>query len=54
MTDRRSGGDIETGAASVGGWAIGDPLRLPPLGVDVAVAVVVFEAWRQLGFRDGD
>jgi len=44
MTDPRYGGDIETSPTGVGGWAIGDPLRLPPRGVDVAVAVVVFGA----------
>lgn len=44
MTDPRYSGDIETSSTGVGGWAIGDPLRLPPLGVDVAVVVVVFGA----------
>jgi signal transduction histidine kinase len=44
MTDPRSSGDIETSPTGVGGWAIGDRLRLPPVGVDVAVVVVVFGA----------
>ncbi|MDF1598104.1 MAG: histidine kinase, partial [Acidimicrobiia bacterium] len=44
MTDPRYSGDIETSPTGVGGWAIGDPLRLPARGVDVAVAVVVFGA----------
>jgi signal transduction histidine kinase len=44
MTDPRPSGHIETSPAGVGGRAIGDPLRLPPLAVDVAVAVVVFGA----------
>ena len=42
MTDPRYVGDIETSPMSVGGWAIRDRFGLPPLGVDVAVAVVVF------------
>jgi len=44
MTDPRFSGDIETGPAGVGGWAIGDRLHLSPVGVDVAVAVVAFGA----------
>jgi hypothetical protein len=44
MTDPRYGGEIETSPKGVGRWALGDPLRLPQLGVDVAVAVVVFGA----------
>lgn len=44
MTEPRHSGDIEASPTGVGGWAIGDPLRLSPLGVDVAVAVVVFAA----------
>ena len=42
MTDQRYIGDVETGRTNIGGWAIGDRLRLSPVGVDVAVAVVVF------------
>lgn len=37
-------GDIETSTTRTDGWALGDPLRLPPVGVDVAVAAVVFVA----------
>ena len=44
MTEPRYSGDIETNPTGVGGWAIGDRLRLAPLGLDVAVAVVVFAA----------
>ena len=44
MTDPRYSGDIETSRTGGGGWTIGDPLRLSPLGLDVAVAVVVFAA----------
>jgi len=44
MTDPRDTGDIETSATGSGGWAIGDRLRLSPVGVDVAVAVLVFGA----------
>lgn len=44
MTDPRYSGDIETSPSGVAGWAMGDPLRLSPFGVDVAVAVVVFGA----------
>ena len=42
MTDPQYSGDIETSPTGVGGWAIGDRLRLSPAGVDVAVAVGVF------------
>jgi len=44
MTDPRYSGDIETRPTGGGGWAIGDRLRLSPVGVDVAVAVLVFGA----------
>ena len=45
MTDlRRPGGHIKTSPRGVGGWAIGGSSRLPPVGVDVAVAVAVFGA----------
>jgi signal transduction histidine kinase len=44
MTESRDTGDIETSPMGVGGWAIGDRLRLSPVGVDVAVAVLVFGA----------
>jgi signal transduction histidine kinase len=44
MTDPQDTGDIETSSTGAGGWAIGDRLRLPPVGVDVAVAVLVFGA----------
>ena len=44
MTDPQYSGDIETSPTGVGGWAIGDRLRLSPAGVDVAVAVVAFGA----------
>ena len=44
MIDSRYSGDIETSPTGGGGWVIGDPLRVPPLVVDVAVAVVVFGA----------
>jgi signal transduction histidine kinase len=44
MTDPRYSGDIEASPTGVGGWAIGYRLRLSPVGVDVAVAVVVFGA----------
>ena len=44
MTDPRYSGDIEASPTGVGGWAIGDRLRLPPVGVDIAVVVVVFGA----------
>ena len=42
MTDPQDTGDIETSPTGVGGWAIGNRLRLSPVGVDVAVAVLVF------------
>jgi hypothetical protein len=44
MTDSRSGGDIGKSPQGVGFRATGSPLRLSPLGVDVAVAVSVFGA----------
>ncbi len=44
MTDPRPDGHIETSPTGVGGWAIRGRFGLPPLGVDVAVAVVVFGA----------
>jgi signal transduction histidine kinase len=44
MTDLRRSGDIEASPTGVGGWTIGYRLRLSPVGVDVAVAVVVFGA----------
>jgi signal transduction histidine kinase len=44
MTDPRYSGDIETSPTGVGGWAIRDRLRLSPVGMDVAVVVVVFGA----------
>ncbi len=44
MTDPRYSGEFETSPTGVRGRAIGDPLRPPPSGVDVAVAVVVFAA----------
>ena len=42
MTDLRHSRDIETSPTGVGGWVIGDPSRIPPLVVDVAVVVGVF------------
>ena len=44
MTDSRFSGDIEASPTSVDGWVNGDRLRLSPVGVDVAVAVVAFGA----------
>ena len=44
MTDPRLGGDAETSRMGGGGRTIGDLLRLPPSGVDVAVAIGVFGA----------
>ena len=44
MTDPRDSGDIETIHTGVSGWASGEYLRLSPIGVDVAVAIVVFFA----------
>ncbi len=42
MTDPRPGGELDTRAMGVGGRAVFRPGRLSPLGLDVAVAVVVF------------
>ena len=42
MTDPQFSGDIETSPAVAGASTIGDPVRPPPLGADVAVAVAVF------------
>jgi len=42
MTDPPYDGDIETIPPGSGGWAIGDRLRFSPVGVDIAVAIVVF------------
>ena len=42
MTDPPHNGDIETSPPGSSGWAIGDRLRLSPVGIDVVVAVVVF------------
>ncbi len=44
MIDSRYSGDIETSPTGGGGWVIGDPLRVPPLVVDVAVVVLAFGA----------
>jgi signal transduction histidine kinase len=45
MTDQRKGGDLETSPTGAGDGAIGDSLlRFSPLGVDVALVVVVFGA----------
>ena len=44
MTDLLDSGDIEASATGGGGSAIGGRLRLSPVGVDVAVAVVAFGA----------
>jgi signal transduction histidine kinase len=44
MTDPRYTGDIETSPMGISGWANRGRFGLPPLGVDVAVAVVVFGA----------
>jgi signal transduction histidine kinase len=44
MTDPRYSGHIETNPTGVGGRAIGDRLRFSPVGMDVAVVVVVFGA----------
>jgi signal transduction histidine kinase len=45
MTDQRYSGDLETSPTGARGGPIGDPLlRFSPLGVDVAVVVVVFGA----------
>jgi signal transduction histidine kinase len=44
MTDSRYSGNIETSPTGGGGWAIGDRLRLSPVGVDVAVVVLAFGA----------
>ena len=42
MTDPQSSGDVETRTAVAGSSMIGDPVRRPELGADVAVAVAVF------------
>jgi len=42
MTDLQSSGDIETSPAVTGASMIGDPVRRPLLGADIAVAVAVF------------
>ena len=44
MTDPRLSGHTKTSPMSVGGRVIGGPSRLPPVGVDVAVAVAGFGA----------
>ena len=44
MTDLRRSGDIETDPTGVGGWAIRNRLRLSPVGVDIAVAGLIFSA----------
>jgi signal transduction histidine kinase len=44
MTDSRDDGDIEANPVGVGGRVIGERWRLSPLGVDMALAVVVFGA----------
>ena len=42
MRDPHSSGDVETSPAVSGASMIGDPVRRPQLGADVAVAVAVF------------
>ena len=44
VTDPQYSGEIETSPTRARGWAIGDPFRLSPLGVDAAVAFGVFGA----------
>ena len=44
MTETRHSDDIETSLTGVGGLGFGNRLRLSPVGMDVAVVVVVFGA----------
>ena len=44
MTDSLHSGDIDTSPRGGGGRALGNRLRLSPVGVDVAVVVLVFGA----------
>ena len=44
MTDSLHSGDIDTSERGGGGRALGNRSRLSPVGVDVAVVVLVFGA----------